>query len=375
MTAKRDYYEILGLARDAGGDAIKSAYRKLARQYHPDVNPGDPEAEEKFKEVAEAYEILSDTNKRAAYDRYGHQVPGGAGASDFGGFGDIFEMFFNGASTGGRRGGPQRGQDIEYSVSISLEEAFKGGATQIKLPRIETCETCSGSGAAAGSRPETCVACGGTGSVRQQQSLGFMTIQNVVPCSRCEGRGQIVRDPCITCSGRGRIQRTRDLTVPIPPGVDDGMQMPLRGEGQAGALGGPAGDLYIVYRVKEHPRFEREGLELYTEVPLSFTQAALGDEVPVPTLDGGTVPLVVPEGTQNARRFVLKGHGMPDVRNPSRKGNLNAVIRVVVPTKLDDEERKLLRQLAELRGEKPGSVHEQKGFWERIKEVVTGHEE
>lgn len=382
MTTKRDYYEVLEIERGASADQIKSAYRKLARKWHPDVNPDDPQAEERFKEVAEAYEVLSDDRRRQSYDRFGHQAPGAPGGggpeAGFGGFDDLFNVVFGQAFAGQQRraGGPQRGQDIEYAVQINLEDALKGGETTIRLPRVESCETCSGSGAAAGTRPETCVACGGTGQVRQQQNLGFMSIQNVVPCARCGGRGQTVKEPCTTCAGRGRVQKTRELKVPIPAGVDDGMSMPLRGEGQAGAQGGPAGDLYIVYQVRPHERFERDGQDLFVEVPLTFAQAALGDEIPVATLDGTEVPLAVPEGTQPGRRFVLKGHGMPDVRNPGRRGNLNVVARLVVPTKLTDDEKAALRHFAEMRGEKPGTTHhETKSVWDRLKKVVTGHDD
>lgn len=378
MAEKRDYYEVLGVPRGAAADEIKAAYRKLARANHPDLNPGDSGAEDRFKEIGEAYEVLSDPGKRQSYDRFGHSAPGGGEpGAGFGGFDDLFNVVF-GQQFGGagrRAGGPQRGQDIEVSVQITLEEAFRGGETAVKLPRVERCDDCVGTGAAPGTKAETCTGCGGSGQVRQTQSLGFMTVQNVVPCGKCGGRGQTVKDPCGACSGRGRVQRNREIKVPVPAGVDDGMQMPLTGEGQAGAHGGPAGDLYVVFAVKEHDRFEREGHDLFVELPLSYAQAALGDEVQVATLDGSKVGLTVPEGTQPGKRFLLKGHGMPDVRSPGRKGNLHCIARVVVPTRMSGEQKAALRYFAELRGEAPGGVQiveEPKGLFGRFRKAGKG---
>lgn len=361
MTTKRDYYEVLGLDRTATPDAIKAAYRKLARQNHPDLNPDDPGAEARFKEVAEAYEVLSDASKRQAYDRFGHDGPsamgGGNAGQGFGGFDDLFSAVFGGAFGGQQRAAnaPQRGADLETSITLTLEDAFRGGEKTVRIPRVETCGTCSGSGATPGSSVETCVGCGGVGQIRQTQSLGFMTVQNVVPCAKCGGRGKAIKDPCADCAGRGRVQRHREIQVPVPPGVDDGMQLPLPGQGQAGSNGGPAGDLYVTFQVSDHERFERDGLDLFVELPLTFAQAALGDDVPVPTLEGADVSIKVPEATQAGNRFLLKGHGMPDVRNPLRRGNLHAIAKILVPTKLTGEEKAALRYFAELRGEEPGT--------------------
>ena len=383
--SKRDYYEVLGIARDASADDIKKAYRQLARKFHPDVNQGDSSAEEKFKEVAEAYEVLSDAQKRGAYDRFGHASSGGGaggfGGGGFDGFGggggldDILNVFFGGGG-GGRRPGPQRGDDLRYDMEVTLEEALRGGEKSIQVPRTENCETCGGNGAAPGTKADTCVQCGGTGATRQVQQTILGTVQTSVTCPRCQGRGQVVKSPCGGCAGRGKVRKTRELKVPIPPGVDDGMQLPIRGEGEAGALGGPPGDLYIFFSVKEHERFERDGMDLYVSQPLTFVQAALGDGISVRTLAGESVSLHIPEGTQNGTRFKLRGHGMPNIRQRNQKGDLTVVIAVQVPTKLSDEEKKTLRGFAELRGEVAGETPDHhdhpKGFWQRIKEAVTG---
>ena len=382
MADKRDYYDVLGVGRSAGQDEIKSAYRKLARTLHPDVNPGDATAEDKFKEVAEAYEVLSDQQKRGQYDRFGHSMPGtgggGAGQQGFGGFEDLFSTFFGDqfAGGGGRRaGGPQRGQDIEVAIDVTLEEAFNGGSKDINIPRVEACSTCSGSGAKAGSKPETCTACGGAGQVRQQQSLGFMTVQNVVPCVRCGGRGQTIKDPCTGCGGKGRVQKQSKITVPIMPGIDEGMTVPLRGEGHTGAMGGPSGDLYAVFRVKEHDRFVRDGHDLYISVSISFVQAALGAQLSVTGIDGREIPVTIPEGTQPEARFTLRGHGMPDVRRPQQKGNLIVVAHVVTPTRLSDTERQKLEEFAELRGDQSHHhASEQRTMWDRFKRVLRGED-
>ena len=381
VTEKRDYYEVLSVERNASGDEIKKAYRTLARAYHPDVNPGDATAEEKFKEVAEAYEVLADDQKRAAYDRYGHQAPGGfggGGGEGFGGqngFADIFDIFFNGANGGQSRSrtGPQRGSDLQYNLQVTLEEAYRGGEKTISFARDETCETCTGSGAAPGTKPETCTACQGTGQIRQMQNTMFGAMQAVVPCGRCGGKGQIVKTPCQTCQGKGRQRKTREITVPIRPGVDNGMQLPLSGEGEAGVRGGGPGDLYVFFEVKEDARFERQNRDLYMEAPITYTQAALGDEIPVANIGDDKGTFTLPRGTQTGSVFRLRGLGMPDVRNPQIKGDLHVAVRVEVPTKVSDEEEKLLRQLAALRGEKP--AHEQRGFLGKLKDAVLGHDE
>ena len=376
---KRDYYEVLGVEREASLEEVKRAYRQLARKHHPDVNPDDKTAEAKFKEVAEAYEVLSDEQKRAAYDRYGHQTNGG-GPEGFpgggGGFGDIFDLFFGGAAGGQRRGGPQRGDDMRYDLEVTLEEAFTGVEKTLRYQRVETCETCKGTGGKPGTQPDTCVQCAGAGQVRQTQNTFLGQIATVATCPRCNGRGKVYREPCVTCNGAGRQRKTREMPITIPAGVDDGMQMPIRGEGEGGALGGPPGDLYVFFQVKEHPRFQRRGRDLHTEIPLTFAQAALGDEIAVPTVGGETGDIKVPEGTQTGTNFRLRGLGMPDVRNASMRGDLHATVRIETPTKLSDEEKRVLRDFAALRGEKR---EEPKGFFDRIKDTVkeafTGHEE
>jgi molecular chaperone DnaJ len=375
---KRDYYEVLGVERSATLEEVKRAYRQMARKHHPDVNPDDKAAEEKFKEIAEAYEILSDEQKRAAYDRYGHSASGnggGSGGEGFGGsgFGDIFDLFFGGAAGGGaRRGGPQRGNDLRYNLEVSLEEAYTGIEKEIRFPRVETCETCRGTGGKPGTSPTTCVQCAGQGQVRQTQSTFLGQIQTVVTCPRCSGRGKIYPETCETCKGAGRERKTKVLNLTVPPGVDDGMQMPIRDEGEGGTLGGPAGDLYVFFQVKEHNKFQRQGRDLFAEIPISFTQAALGDDISVPAVNGENGEIKVPEGTQTGTTFRLRGFGMPDVRNAAVKGDLHATVRVVVPTKLTEDEKKALREFANLRGEKR---EEPKGFFDRIKEAFTGHEE
>ena len=381
VTEKRDYYEVLTVERSASGEEIKKAYRTLARKFHPDVNPDDASAEEKFKEVSEAYEVLSDDQKRASYDRYGHQTGGGNGFDGFGGgaggangFADIFDIFFNGAGGQSRpRTGPQRGNDLQYNLEVSLEEAYRGGEKEIKFARIETCDTCTGSGAAPGTKPETCSACKGAGQIRQVQNTVFGQMQAVVPCGRCGGKGQTVASPCQTCNGQGRLKKMRELTVPIRPGVDSGMQLPIAGEGEAGVKGGGPGDLYVFFSVKENQKFERQNRDLYTEVPVSFTQAALGDEIPVQNVGDEKGTFTLPKGTQTGSIFRLRGLGMPDVRNAQTKGDLHVSVRVDVPTNLSDEEEKLLKQLAALRGEKP--THEHKGFLGKLKDAVLGHDE
>ena len=376
MPTKRDYYEVLELDREADESAIKSAYRKLARKYHPDVNPGNHEAEEKFKEVAEAYEVLSDKDKRQVYDRYGHEAlngggpGGGPGFEGFGGFGDIFDIFFNGAQGGRGRGGAQRGADLRYDLEVTLEEAYTGVEKAVRLQRIETCETCAGSGAAPGTKPITCTGCGGQGQIRHTQNTILGTFSTMAPCARCGGTGRTVPSPCPTCQGQGRARKIREFTINVRAGVDDGMRFQYPGEGESGALGGPPGDLYVFFHVKKHPLFERQDQDLYVEIPISYTQAALGDEVSVPTLSGEKGTITVPEGTQTGSVFRLRGQGMPDVGGRGGKGDLHVAVKVDVPTRLSEEEKKLLRQLAGLRGEKP--THEHKGLFERIKEAVVG---
>ena len=350
--SKRDYYEILGISKTASENEIKSAYRKLAMKHHPDRNPGDHAAEEKFKEAAEAYAILADPDKRSAYDRFGHAaVTGAAGAGgfdpsvfqEFGDFADILgNMFGFGDLFGGgrRRGGPQRGADLRYDLEITFEESARGAETTIQIPRQETCETCSGSGAAAGSSPTTCPQCQGQGQVRFQQ--GFFTVART--CPQCRGAGRIVTKPCQTCRGAGRLTRDRKIKVKIPAGIATGQQLRLQGEGESGSSGGPAGHLYVVVHVQEHEFFRRDGDNLFCEVPVNFTTVALGGEVQVPTLDGSET-IRVPEGTQTGTTLRLRGKGMPDVNGRGR-GDLFATVQIRTPKKLTKEQKQLLEQLA-----------------------------
>ena len=348
--SKRDYYEVLGVPKTASEQEIKSAYRKMALKYHPDRNPGDAAAENNFKEAAEAYAVLADADKRHMYDRFGHAGLGGAatgfdptvftGFEDIlGGLGDVFGLgdLFGG---GRRRGGPQRGADLRYDLEISFDEAAKGAETSIQIPRQETCETCKGSGAAPGSSPTTCTQCQGRGQLRYQQ--GFFTVART--CGQCRGSGQVISKPCTACRGAGRVQKERKLTVRIPAGIATGQRLRLTGEGEDGPAGGPSGDLYVVIHVQEHPFFQRDGNDLYCEVPVNFPTVALGGEIVIPTLDG-TEPYDVPAGTQPGATFTLRGKGMPDVSGRGR-GDLHIILKVQTPKKLTKEQKKLLEQLA-----------------------------
>jgi molecular chaperone DnaJ len=343
--SKRDYYEILEVSRTATDQEIKSAYRKLALKYHPDRNQGDKKAEEKFKEAAEAYAILSDSEKRARYDRFGHAgVGGGAQGFDpsqfsgfediFGGLGDIFGF------GGGRRGGPQRGADLRYDLEIKFEQSAKGAETTIQIPRQETCETCKGNGAAPGSSPTTCPQCRGTGQLRYQQ--GFFTVART--CGQCRGAGKVIAKPCATCRGEGTVEQMRKLTVKIPAGIATGQRLRLTGEGESGTQGGPPGDLYVVIFVREHEFFQRDGNDLLCTVPLAFTTLALGGEIKVPGLDGDET-VKIPESTQTGTTFKLRGKGMPDVSGRGH-GDLLVTVQAVTPKKLTKEQKKLLEQLA-----------------------------
>ncbi len=378
--SKRDYYEVLGIDRQASDQEIKSAYRKLALKYHPDRNPGDHQAEERFKEAAEAYAILADAEKRGLYDRFGHAGVSGAAAGAgagfdptiFADFGDIFsglgDMFGFGDVFGGRRrrGGPQRGADLRYDLEISFDESYDGTETSIQIPREETCESCKGSGAAAGSSPETCPQCRGTGQLRYQQ--GFLTVAR--PCGTCRGTGRIISKPCQDCRGAGRIARDRKITVKIPPGIATGQRLRLYSEGEHGTAGGPPGDLYVVVHVQEHSLFHREGDDLYCEIPVTFPLLALGGELRVPTVkDEDTVTL--PSGTQTGARFKLRGKGMPNVSGRGH-GDLYVVVRAQVPKKLTRDQKHLLEELAKTMpqevtdrsGESP-----EKPFFEKVKDI------
>ncbi|MCO1600852.1 molecular chaperone DnaJ [Desulfosporosinus nitroreducens] len=361
---KRDNYEVLGVERNAGEQEIKKAYRKLARQYHPDVNPGNKEAEEKFKEVTDAYDVLSDPEKRARYDQFGHADPSQGGFGDAGGFGDIFDMFFGGGGGGQRRGGPQRGSDLRYAMTLSFEEAVFGVEKEIQIPRDETCMDCQGSGAAPGTHPTTCSQCHGSGQVKVTQRTPFGQIQTARTCPACNGEGRTVSSPCSTCHGQGKVRKVKTIKISVPEGSEDGLNLRLSGDGEAGAKGGPPGDLYIILQVKPHKFFERDGNDVYCEIPITFVQAALGAEIDVPTLDG-VVKMKVPEGTQTATIFRLKAHGVPRRRGTGR-GDQHVRVVLTTPTKLNEKQKKLLREFGEVTSEQQQMG--KKSLFEKFKE-------
>ena len=374
MAEKRDYYEVLGVGKDASGDDIKKAYRKLARQYHPDVNKA-ADAEDRFKEVKEAYDVLSDDSKRATYDRYGHVDPnqgmGGAGGADFGGFGDIFDMFFGGGGRQRDPNAPQRGKDLQYTMTIEFKEAVFGKETEVTIPREENCDTCRGTGAKPGTSAKTCTTCHGTGQQEVVQNTPFGRIANRRVCQACRGTGKIIVDKCNSCHGEGRVRKQRRIKVNIPAGVDDGQQIRISGEGEGGKNGGPAGDLYIVLRVKSHEYFDRNGDDIYLEVPITFAQAALGDEIEVPTLTE-RVKMKIPAGTQTGKYFRLKGKGVPKLRGMGT-GDQHVKVTVVTPTNLTDEQKDLLRQLGGLSSSNPSSSEEHhESIFERMKKAFRG---
>ncbi len=388
MAEQRDYYEVLGVQKTATADELKKAYHKLARKYHPDLNKDNPEAADKFKEVNEAYSVLSDPQKRAAYDQYGHAAfqqggPGAGGAGNpfgaggfqgFGGFSgegmdDIFNMFFGGAGRGGSRGqadnGPRQGADLRMDMQITFEEAAFGTEKKVRLNREEECDTCHGTGAAPGSHPETCPDCHGTGEIRVTQNSLFGQVVNVRVCPKCHGTGKIVTNPCKDCHGSGRVKKKRTLTVKIPAGVDNGSRLRVGGEGEAGLRGGRPGDLYVYLYVKPHKFFERDGTTVTCEVPISIVQAALGDEIKVPTLYG-QVTVKVPEGTQPGKVLRLKGKGIPNLRTGA-KGDQLVRLKVVVPTGLSEAQKDALRKFADASGV---SINpEEKSFFNKIKDL------
>jgi molecular chaperone DnaJ len=373
--AKRDFYEILGVAKGASEEDIKKSYRKLAMKYHPDRNPDNKEAEEKFKEVKEAYEMLSNPEKREAYDRYGHAGvdPNGMGGGGFGGaggfgdaFGDIFGDIFGGGARGGRGGGgPQvyRGADLRYNLEITLEQAAGGFDTTIRVPSWDKCDTCHGSGAKPGTQPVTCSTCAGHGQVRMQQ--GFFSIQQT--CPKCHGSGKIIPEPCAACGGAGRIKRNKTLEVKIPAGIDNGMRIRSSGNGEPGSNGGPPGDLYVEIHIKPHEVFQREGDDLHCEMPISFVKAALGGEIEVPTL-GGKVSFTIPEGTQTGKTFRLKGKGIKGVRS-GYSGDLFCHVVVETPVKLTDKQKDLLKEFERLTDD-GGAKHspQSKGWMDKVKD-------
>ena len=365
-----DFYELLGVSRDADDRTIKSAYRKLAMQYHPDRNPGDTEAEAKFKAVGGAYECLKDPQKRAAYDRFGHEAfqqgmggGGGRGArSDFGDIGDIFETIFGGGFGGGGRQQPRRGADLRYDMEIGLEDAFHGKDTQIEIEVSQACEPCGGSGAEPGTSTRGCNLCGGHGKVRAKQ--GFFVVER--PCPTCHGRGEVIEDPCKQCRGEGRVDLPQALDVEIPPGVDTGTRIRLSGKGEAGPNGAPPGDLYIFIHIKEHPVFEREGTTLLTHVPISFTTAALGGEINIPDLNGETNRIDIPSGIQSGRQLRVRGAGMPVLQGRGR-GDLVVEIAVETPTKLSKAQKDLLQQFRET--ETGEECPESRSFFDKVKDA------
>lgn len=368
----QDYYELLGVSREASADEIKRAYRRLAREHHPDVNRENPDAEDRFKQINEAYEVLKDADKRRVYDQYGPEgLKAGAGdpgfGAGFGGFGDLFEAFFGAGSRTDPRRGPVRGEDLRYDMEITLEEAAHGASRKIRVPHLKTCETCSGSGAKPGMAPETCLTCRGTGQVRRQQNTILGSFASVSTCPACGGEGQVIREPCAPCQGEGRTRVNEDLTVQIVPGVDTGSRLRLAGKGNAGPKGGPTGDLFVVMHVRPHPRFRRQGDDLHTEMPLGIAQAALGAKLKVNTL-WAEEEIDAPSGTQHGQTFRINDAGMPRLNGHGR-GDLYVSTSIIVPTDLTSEQRELLKSFAELRGEE---TEMERSFFEKMKDFLTG---
>ncbi|KYD11115.1 molecular chaperone DnaJ [Caldibacillus debilis] len=378
--AKRDYYEILGVDRNATKEEIKKAYRRLSKKYHPDLNKEEGAAE-KFKEITEAYEVLSDDEKRRRYDQYGHADPsqgqGFAGFDDevfggfggFGGFEDIFDAFFGGSTRRSGRNAPRKGADLQYTMTITFEEAVFGKETDIEIPREEDCLHCHGTGAKPGTRPDTCPYCHGTGQITSEQATPFGRIVNRRVCYHCNGTGQIIREKCATCHGTGRVKRRKKIHVKIPAGIDDGQQLRVAGQGERGVNGGPPGDLYIVFHVEPHEFFERRGNDIYCEMPITFVQAALGDEIEVPTLYG-KVKIKIPPGTQSHTKFRLRGKGVPNVRGGG-VGDQHVIVKIITPKKLTEKQKQLLREFAEISGE---TIDEQtKSFFDKVKKAFKGN--
>ena len=372
--AKRCFYETLSVTRTASDGELKTSYRKLAMQFHPDRNAGDKDAEHRFKEISEAYEVLKDEQKRAAYDRFGHaafeQGMGGGGGPGFGNdfastFADIFEGVFGMNGGRGRASARERGADLRYNLDITLEEAFLGKTAELRLPTAVTCEVCSGSGARPGSKPKTCTTCNGVGKLRQAQ--GFFTLERT--CPSCQGRGQVIDNPCSSCSGAGRVMRERVLSVNIPAGVEDGTRIRLGGEGEAGTRGGPSGDLYIFLSLEPHAFFQRDGADLHCRVPISMVTAALGGAFEVPTIDGGKTKVKVPDGTQSGRRFRLQSKGMPVLRS-KQSGDMYVQVVVETPQKLTKKQRELLTEFETLSSKE--THPESAGFFSRVKDFIDG---
>jgi molecular chaperone DnaJ len=372
MSAKRCYYETLEVERTADEGKLKAAFRKLAMKWHPDKNPGDAQSEIRFKEINEAYEVLKDGQKRAAYDRFGHaafEQGAGGGGPGFGAgfassFSDIFEDLFGMASQRGR-GGRERGADLRYNMEITLEEAYQGKTAQIEIPVSVTCESCSGTGAKAGTKPKTCSHCGGQGRIRQAQ--GFFTLERT--CPGCQGRGQTIEDACTSCAGQGRVSRERTLSVNIPQGVEDGTRIRLAGEGEAGVRGGPPGDLYIFLSLSSHEFFQRDGADLFCRVPIAMTTAALGGEIEVPTIDGGKSRVKIPEGTESGKQFRLKAKGMPVLRS-KQQGDLYIQVEIETPKSLSRKQRELLKEFE--KASNANTNPDSAGFFARVKEFFEG---
>ncbi|WP_420977104.1 molecular chaperone DnaJ [Bacillus vallismortis] len=374
--SKRDHYEVLGVSKSASKDEIKKAYRKLSKKYHPDINK-EAGSDEKFKEVKEAYETLSDDQKRSHYDQFGHTDPnqgfgggGFGGGGDFGGFGfdDIFSSIFGGGTRRRDPNAPRQGADLQYTMTLSFEDAAFGKETTIEIPREETCDTCKGSGAKPGTNPETCSHCGGSGQLNVEQNTPFGKVVNRRVCHHCEGTGKIIKDKCADCGGKGKIKKRKKISVTIPAGVDDGQQLRLSGQGEPGVNGGPAGDLFVVFHVRAHEFFERDGDDIYCEMPLTFAQAALGDEVEVPTLHG-KVKLKIPAGTQTGTKFRLRGKGVQNVRGYGQ-GDQHIVVRVVTPTNLTDKQKDIIREFAEVSGNLPDE--QEMSFFDKVKRAFKG---
>ncbi|MGG3450947.1 molecular chaperone DnaJ [Domibacillus aminovorans] len=370
--SKRDYYDVLGIEKSASKDEIKKAYRKLSKKFHPDINK-EPGADEKFKEITEAYEVLSDESKKAQYDQFGHAGPnqggfnGGGGFGGFGGgFDDIFSTFFGGG--GGRRrdpNAPRQGDDLQYTMTVTFEEAVFGVEKDITIPREEECTTCDGSGAKPGTSRETCSHCAGAGQVNVEQSTPFGRVVNRRTCPHCSGTGKIIKEKCTKCAGNGRITKNKKINVKVPAGIDEGQQIRLTGQGEAGVNGGPAGDLYIVFRVMQHELFERDGDDIYCEMPVTFVQASLGDEIEVPTIQG-KVKLKIPAGTQSGTTFRLRGKGVANVRGYGT-GDQHVHVKVITPIKLSEKQKHLLREFAEVSGEQ---LSEEDGFFDKVKRAL-----
>ena len=378
MADKRDYYDVLGLDKSASDSDIKKAYRKMAKKYHPDNNPGDKTAEAKMKEVNEAYEVLSDATKKSQYDQFGHAAfeQGGPGAGGFGGFnggmdfdmGDIFNMFgFGGGAASSRRNGPQKGADVSVTIQVSFEEAIFGTTKEIQINVTDKCDTCGGSGAKPGTHAETCRKCNGTGQERVVQQSLFGAMQTVRTCSACRGTGKVIKEPCSTCRGTGKVKKSKKFEVNIPKGIDHGQTIRLAGKGEAGTNGGPYGDLMVTVYVKPDSYFVRKGMDIYCDVPITFVQAALGDEITIRTIDGEQ-KLTIKPGTQPETVMTLKGVGVPNLRNPNQRGNQIMKIKVKIPTDLSSRQKDLLKEFYG-GSTSSGKDEEKKGFWQKVKDT------